>query len=1025
MAQKKDLNASIGEQNTFQGQAARDIQDRQTRSLGDQVTFGGSSNTGDLEDDAMEIVDLATRYKIEKTLGKGGMGEVLLATDTRLGRKIAIKRILGDAARSRTAVNRFLTEAKSIAALNHSNIVQIHDYGRAVDGPFLIMEFVGGNSLLDRCRSGPLPLEEAIEITCQLCDGLGKAHAAGIIHRDIKPANILMTADGIPKLTDFGLAKAESSDTGMTMAGAMLGTLDFMPPEQRRDAALADARSDLWSLAATLYQMVTGESPRVIDLDLCPQELRSALARGLKTKQEDRFQSAIEFRDALRASRQGGRPELSQLEQGQCPGCGTRNDASRRFCRNPACGASLEVACLACAQKLPVWEEVCGNCGSKQRQLVDAQRQAKDAAKIEAEAALERGDFRSAQEIATTLAAENDPRLRQLVTWATEFLGTTEQEYARQREHLAQLLVEAQQHEAAHDYPSAIKTLEQVAEPLRGDLLAGSPESAAEALARVRKKQAEAQTLEQQIRTRVSNRELQNLLPAVEHLLRLLPHRADVLKLKGQLIDRDEKLQQVKEESLSEARQAFTAQDYLRCLAALDRIDRSAEDGETGRLREDARTADERVRELDLQITQRLATKQYDGLLEMVEAYLALQREDTERQQLRTQLLDRKDKQRAQLQLVLQAAEKLRSAGNFDGALAKLQPIPTALRSDEVQAVVSALAELQSSQQQALEALSRAEQSGEYATGLAHASAYATMLSADASIQDMVFGEKYTQVQAALETQKRRKRTIKIAAIGSVPTLLLLSIAGCVWGLYRWRANQLAWRASQLASVINEFEFKLLPAGSFVMGEGGASHQVTLTTPFLIGVYEVTQEQYERVMGTNPSEFKGAQNPVGNVSWEDAVEFCRKLSAIPAEKAAGRVYRLPTEAEWEYACRAGTTTKYYFGNDESQLGEYAWYDQNSGSTTHPVGRKRPNAWGLYDMHGNVWEWCNDWYGDYPQGTAQDPQGPSKGSFRVNRGGGWLSEAAFCRSALRNGYGPSLRSSLNGFRLALSSPEIPK
>ena len=167
---------------------------------------------------------------MDGTLGKGGMGEVLLATDTRLERKVAIKRMLGDAANSRTAVSRFLTEAKSIAALNHPNIVQIYDYGRASDGPFLIMEFVEGSSLLDKCSEGAIPLDEAIELTCQLCDGLGKAHEANIIHRDIKPANILLTTDGLPKLTDFGLARQDAGDTGQTMARAVLGTLDFMPP---------------------------------------------------------------------------------------------------------------------------------------------------------------------------------------------------------------------------------------------------------------------------------------------------------------------------------------------------------------------------------------------------------------------------------------------------------------------------------------------------------------------------------------------------------------------------------------------------------------------------------------------------------------------------------------------------------------------------------------------------------------------------------------------------------------------------
>ena len=138
-----------------------------------------------------------------------------------------------------------------------------------------------------------------------------------------------------------------------------------------------------------------------------------------------------------------------------------------------------------------------------------------------------------------------------------------------------------------------------------------------------------------------------------------------------------------------------------------------------------------------------------------------------------------------------------------------------------------------------------------------------------------------------------------------------------------------------------------------------------ITKPFCIGVFEVTQQQYQKVMGTNPSRFKGPQNPVEQVSWNDAVEFCRKLSALPAEKSSGYEYRLPTEAEWEYACRAGTTTKYSFGDSESELGDYAWYglverlmeiaDErgNSGEKSHPVGGKKPNAWGLFDMHGNV------------------------------------------------------------------------
>jgi len=221
----------------------------------------------------------------------------------------------------------------------------------------------------------------------------------------------------------------------------------------------------------------------------------------------------------------------------------------------------------------------------------------------------------------------------------------------------------------------------------------------------------------------------------------------------------------------------------------------------------------------------------------------------------------------------------------------------------------------------------------------------------------------------------------------------------------------------------------LIPAEEFLMGspdsDSDASadekpqHRVKITRPFYLGVCPVTQEEYERVMGENPSHFQGdPQRPVEQVSWDDAVEFCRRLS-----EKEGKTYRLPTEAEWEYACRAGSTTKWCFGDSESQLGEYAWYTVNSRSTTHPVGKKEPNDWGVYDMHGNVWEWCADWYAqDYYGGSpTDDPKGPSSGALRVLRGGSWGGVPGYSRSANRfRGSPPADRYFLLGFRLARTS-----
>ncbi|MDB4695162.1 serine/threonine-protein kinase, partial [bacterium] len=370
---------------------------------------------------------------------------------------VAIKRIRGDVGSSKSAVARFLTEAKSVAALNHHNIVQVHDYGRDEEGPFLIMEYVSGGTLLDRCKQGPIELEEAVELACQLCDGLARAHDAGIIHRDIKPANILLTNEGVPKLTDFGLAKAESRDHTMTMAGAVLGTLDFMPPEQRQDSSLVDARSDLWSLAATLYQMVTGDSPKVIRLNKVPVTLQNLLDKALEESKEDRFQASSELKEALQQSLHGGNVASVELEQGVCPSCGTRNEASRKFCRNTSCAASLQVKCLSCSATIPVWEGVCGECGSIQTDLLEQRREEMAAQKVEAEAYLASHDYKRAVELATEIGNEADPRLQQLKSWSNEFPEQVETIRLADAGKVQLASDEALSHERVHDYSSGIK----------------------------------------------------------------------------------------------------------------------------------------------------------------------------------------------------------------------------------------------------------------------------------------------------------------------------------------------------------------------------------------------------------------------------------------------------------------------------------------------------------------------------------------------------------------------------------------
>jgi formylglycine-generating enzyme required for sulfatase activity len=234
-------------------------------------------------------------------------------------------------------------------------------------------------------------------------------------------------------------------------------------------------------------------------------------------------------------------------------------------------------------------------------------------------------------------------------------------------------------------------------------------------------------------------------------------------------------------------------------------------------------------------------------------------------------------------------------------------------------------------------------------------------------------------------------------------------------------------------------KFAPIPGGTFMMGSPdtesgrfdgeGPQHQVTISKGFELQATEVTQGQWVAVMGSNPSEFKNPEhclgehvesgglrmcpnNPVENVSWNDAQEFIQKLNS----RGDGYRYRLPTEAEWEYAARGGTTGPY-----AGDVDAMAWHNSNSGGMTHPVAKKQANTWGLYDMHGNVWERTADWYGSYSSGAVTDPTGPSTGSARVIRGGSWDYGAQYCRSAVRGGNSPDYRGNNLGLRLVRTSP----
>ncbi len=245
--------------------------------------------------------------------------------------------------------------------------------------------------------------------------------------------------------------------------------------------------------------------------------------------------------------------------------------------------------------------------------------------------------------------------------------------------------------------------------------------------------------------------------------------------------------------------------------------------------------------------------------------------------------------------------------------------------------------------------------------------------------------------------------------------------------------GQRFYRAAEFPAPTN---MVFIPPGTFRMGSSVEENPstsgwerpqtaVTISRGYWMGQFEVTQAEYQKVMGNNPSYYKGAERPMENVTWQEAVNYCARLTQ--REQSAGRIpqnsaYRLPTEAEWEYACRAWTSTRFSYGDDPDALalGNYAWYCVNSCEGTQPVGQLLPNPWSLYDIHGNVWEWCLDWWSNsLPGGTVVDPTGPVTGSDRVIRGGGYPYVPADCRSASRFHTPPNMRIPRNGFRVVLT------
>jgi serine/threonine protein kinase len=321
------------------------------------------SNNPDAELDRAILnvgTQIATRYTIEKLLGRGGNGIVYLAKDSRPPRNVALKFISSSG--EKTNHIRFMNEARLVASLNHANIIQIYEIGESGGREFISMEFVDGGSLAALLQSkGQLPLTEACAIMRQVGEAVSFAHRNGIIHRDLKPANILLTKNGVPKLSDFGLAKSLEA-TELSIAGTALGTLGFMSPEQRKDSKSTDKRTDIYSWGATFYQLVTGRDPLSWD----PEKIPTPVSRIIKTclsDLSDRFLSMDDALASLKRTQQTASPPSARITpiDGNCPSCDSATKEDSRFCES--CGFNLFENCLKCNLEARVPIRFCRKCG--------------------------------------------------------------------------------------------------------------------------------------------------------------------------------------------------------------------------------------------------------------------------------------------------------------------------------------------------------------------------------------------------------------------------------------------------------------------------------------------------------------------------------------------------------------------------------------------------------------------------------------------------------------------------------------
>ncbi len=941
-------------------------------------------------------------YKVLRELGRGGMGVAYLAQNELMGRTEVLKVVSGQMIHRPLVLDRFLREIRFAAKLRHPNIVTAYAAFRLGENLVLAMEYVEGLNLAKLVKSkGPLPIANACNFVCQAALGLQHAHEHNMVHRDINPSNLMLSREGkkaLVKVLDFGLAKVTSEgrvDSELTGEGQMLGTPDYIAPEQIRDAQAADIRADVYSLGCTLYFLLAGRPPfqgdslwdlyqahfsmeaeplNIIRPDV-PAELSALVAKMMAKDPARRFQTPGEIAQALTPFfKKGGTLPFAPSSS---PSLADPLGLPTRQAAIPASGPTSETARSQDQTQEP-WKRLIGV-----------------------------NEPEHIPPLAASVAGPKPMRnsIRGLWPAVAVAVGLT-----------AILLVAVVTYRISTDH---------------GELIIQTEDPDIEVIVKRRGNQVTIVDTQTRQRVELSSGEYELQLSGDKPGLRLSMEKF-TLKRGDQAVVTVSRQGTERTDSARSTEGSVPPPDKISVAAGPPAAAKEANPaGEWTAVFNGRDLAGWTAVDADGFNGSQFWTVR-DGVLHGNggangrHLHIYTIRDDYADVRVRAEV---KLNAGGNSGLFVRASKHLPYPEGYEAEV-KLTPGPKIGSLNRIQLGHSWVEHIVPIEPSPV---------GPDTWSTVDIEAIGSRL------RVFVDGKLYADWIDPIGLPLRRRIALQINDPATHVQFRKIEVKKMVPPAIKGVSAESS-ATQPFETVTNTLDMKLtlIPAGEFKMGSPDSykqadgderpQHLVRITRPFYLGKYEVTQGQYRAVMNENPSVFKGSDElPVENVFWLDAIKFCNKLSEREGRKpsytiagqevsiADGDGYRLPTEAEWEYACRAGSVTVFPFGDDAGELGEYAWYNNNSGGKTHPIGRKRANAWGFYDMLGNVWEWCGDWYAEkYDAASpASDPPGPASGSRRAIRGGAWYYDQRasrpadrWCFSAVKD------RFSALGFRVAL-------